>query len=176
MCLGPMIREELVKLTGFQGIDSGENIGHVSQGINAILFGRDNQRKMDGSGLATGIGACKKKIFAGQNKLLNCAFTSVVANIEIRIIQEPGQGNPVVESITDSFHQWVLGAESGLHLKQSFLQLIEKRSGGSLSCSQSFLGRLAFNLLLHIVQLVVNIENLKANIGVERQALVVSAA
>lgn len=176
MGFGPVIRKELVKLTSFEGVDSGEHISHVSQWVNTILLGGDNQGQVDGGSLATGIGAHEQVVFASQDKLLDGTFRGIVADIEVRIIQEPGQGNPMVESVIDSLHQGVLRAKGGLKLKQFFFQLIKQRSGCSLALSQSFLRCLALNLLFHIVQLLVYVKNLKANISVEWQALVKSSA
>ncbi len=172
----PAVREELIKLTSFQRIYSGENIGHVSERVDAVLLGRNNKGKMDGGSLATFVRTSEQKIFASQNELLNGAFTGIVADIEIGIVEKSRQSNPVSKRIFDGIHQRVFGTDSGLQLQQSCFQLIKKRFRLSLSFSKSFVWRLAFNLIFDLVNLIIYIENLKANIGVEMRAFEVSAA
>lgn len=61
--LSPAVGQQLPELAGLHRVDPGEHIGQVCHWIDLVLLARRQERQVDRSGLAAGVGAHEEAVF-----------------------------------------------------------------------------------------------------------------
>ena len=90
-----MPREEIVDLAlGMTVYDTGEDIGEVGLGIDAVEFAGLDQRCDDGPMFAAPVGAGEERIFTIQGNGTDAALDDVGVDLDAAIVEEPGEALP----------------------------------------------------------------------------------
>ncbi len=161
----PVLRKKLSKLASLHVIYPGQNVRIPVNRIVSIAFGGGDECQMNGDSLGSVIGAGEKTIFSHKNPAFNGSFGFIVVDRDLRILQESGECQPVLQCVINCFPQLVGGIKSALgadnHVPQAFYQLFRVSSPHSQSVSRG----LALTVPLDFVQVSVNVEDYVADIG-----------
>lgn len=147
-----------------QPIDSRKDVGIPVHRVDAIAFGRSDEGKMDRYGLAAFIGASKEAVLSDENPAFDRSLCFVIVNGNVGILEEPGKGSPVFESVANGFHQVMRWVEAAFRLDDDFAQELYQGFRFSAAHGQSKSGWFVFDLPFDLVQFPVNIENDRSNV------------
>ena len=169
--LGPVVGQELGQLLGRCRGDSGEYISQVGDRVDLILCARGQEGKVNRSSLAADIGTHEKAVFTHEHEGFDSLLSQIIVNVEVGILQKPGQRNPVIQRVLDGEQKRARRIEcpfQGVDLPSEFFdQGLRAASPGSQSLSR----RAVLELSLYIVELLVDVENVIARDRRHRKAI-----
>ena len=173
---GPAIGKERLKLAGLHGVDSSQDVGEVFDRVDVVGLARSHEREMDRGCAAAGIGANEETVLAHQDEVFDCLLSNIVVDFEVRILEEPGQSDPVIEGVINSCHQGICGIESGFEGDYFRAKLFDQWLRASTSNGQSLRWRLPAYVSFYVVEFFVYIQDDVSEFWLDGQAIVVSSA
>ena len=118
---------------------------------------------MDGNSLAAFIGTREQAVLSNKNPAFDRSLGCVVVDGNVGILEEPGKGSPVFESILNGPHQVMGWMEAAFRLDDDFAQKLYEVFRFSATHGQSKGSWFVFDLPFDLVQLSVNIKNSGSN-------------
>lgn len=164
LVLSPAVWKKLIEFAGLHGIDPGKYVGKICNWIDAVTFARNHEGKVDGRCPAASVRTHEEKILASQHEVLDSSLGRIVIDVEIRVFEEAGQGDPVLERVIDSLHQRIGGIKSALKAEKLLVELLDQWLRFLTSDRQSLVRRLALNLPFDLIQPAVQRENFLAQV------------
>ena len=78
--LSPAIGQQLLKFAGLHGVDPGQDVGEIFNGIDVVCFARSHEREMYRGSAATCIGAAKQTVLSHQDEIFDSLLGHVIIN------------------------------------------------------------------------------------------------
>lgn len=172
--LSPAIGQQLIEFVGLHGIDSGQDVGKIFDGIDVVSLTRSHEREVDRGGASAGIGAYKQAVLSHQHEVFDGLFGDIVVDVEIWILEEARQSKPVVESVFTGRHQRICRIESCFETDNFVAKLFNQGLGTDAPGCKPLCRRLVFNVPLYVVEFFVDIQDDLASLWFDWKAIEVS--
>lgn len=143
-------------------VDAAEDIGEIRQWVDLEPMAARDQREQVCGGFAASVGACKKKILATKNEVLDCPLAGIVVDIQVRVLEEACERYPVPQGVRNGLHERVIWRMFALQGVQERAHFSQERLGFSSANGQPFSRRLQSNGGLNLVQVSIDIQDGKA--------------
>ncbi len=174
--LSPAVGQQLFQFAGLHGIDPGQDIGEVFDGVDVVGFARSHEREVDRGGTAAGIRANEEAVFPHQYKIFHRLLGDVVVDVEVGILEESRQSDPVIESVFTGGHEGMRRIEFRFQGNNLFAQFLYQRFRTSASSRQPLSRCFPFYVPFHVVELFIYIQDYLAEFRFDDQAIEVSSA
>ena len=152
-----------MELICFEFVDAGQNIGIPIDGIDTIALASGNEGKVNSDCFRALVGPGKQTILSHENPAFDSPFRLVVIDSDVRISEEPGQSDPMLQCICDCLHQLVCGMKVLLRTHNDFAEALDERLGLSPSHAESKERGFVYYVPFNFVQFPVYVEHSVAN-------------
>ena len=161
----PVLRKKLSNLASLHIIYPGQYVGIPVNRIVPVALGSRDECQMNCDSLSALVRAGEEAVFSHKDPAFNGSFRFIVVDRDLRIFQESGKCQPVLQCVIDRFPQLVGGVKSAFgadnHVPQAFYQLLRVSAPHSQSVGRS----LAFTVPLDLIQVSVNVQDIVAYFG-----------
>ncbi len=169
----PAVGQQLFEFACLHRVDPGEDISEVFDRVDVVGFAGSHEGKVDCRRSASGIRTDKETVLPHQNEVLDRSLGRVVVDIEIGVLQESRQGDPVVEGVVDGRREHMCRIECSFERENLCVQFFHQWLGAGTPGSQPFRRCFSCDVPFHSVELFVYIQNDVARFGLNGQTIVI---